>query len=95
VNNTGVLTAFDAATGERVYRNRVGTGSAFSASPIAADGRIYFANEDGELFVVRAGREYVQIARNAMPDPITATPAISDGLVVVRTLHAVYGIGTK
>jgi outer membrane protein assembly factor BamB len=93
LNNNGVLTAYDAQTGERAYRGRVGTGGAFSASPIAADGRLYFANEDGQVFVARAGREYVEIKRNDMQEPITATPALSDGLLVVRTIRAVYGIG--
>lgn len=95
LNNTGVLTAYNALTGERVYRGRVGTGGAFSASPVAADGRLYFANEDGDIFVVRAGKEYVQIAVNKMGEPVTATPAISNGLLVVRTTKAVYGIGQK
>ena len=95
LNNNGVLNTFDALTGERMYRGRVGPGGAFSASPIAADGRIYFANEDGQVYVVRAGKEYVQIAVNEMGEPITATPAISDGLMVVRTTRAVYGVGTQ
>ena len=95
LNNNGVLNTFDAMTGERIYRGRVGPGGAFSASPIAADGRIYFANEDGQVYVVRAGKEYVQIAVNEMGEPVTATPAIVDGLTVVRTTKAVYGIGTK
>jgi outer membrane protein assembly factor BamB len=90
-----VLNTFDAMTGERLYRGRVGPGGAFSASPIAADGRLYFANEDGQVYVVRAGKEYVQIAVNEMAEPITATPAIADGLMVVRTARAVYGIGTR
>ncbi|HZI50317.1 MAG TPA: PQQ-binding-like beta-propeller repeat protein [Terriglobia bacterium] len=95
LNNTGVLTAYNALTGERIYRGRVGTGGAFSASPIAADGRLYFANEDGDVFVVRAGNEYVQIAVNKMGEPVTATPAISNGLLVVRTTKAIYGLGQK
>ena len=95
LNNNGVLNAFDAVSGERLYAGRVGRGGAFSASPIAADGRIYFANEEGQVYVVRAGKEYVQIALNEMADPITATPAVSDGLLVVRTVQAVWGIGAK
>jgi outer membrane protein assembly factor BamB len=95
LNNTGILTAYNAATGERVYRGRVGTGGAFSASPIAADGRLYFSNEDGDVFVVRAGKDYVQIAVNRMGEPITATPAVSNGVLVVRTTKALYGIGQK
>ncbi len=95
VHNNGALAAYDAVTGESFYRGRVGAGGAFSASPIAADGCLYFANEDGQVFVVRAGKENVQIAVNEMGEPVTATPAISNGLTVIRTVRAVYGIGTK
>jgi outer membrane protein assembly factor BamB len=93
--NNGVVTAYDGATGERLYRARVGGGGSFSASPIAADGRLYFANEDGDIFVARAGRTYQELAKNEMKEVIMSTPAISDGLVIVRTLNHVYGIGQK
>jgi outer membrane protein assembly factor BamB len=93
--NNGVVTAYDGATGERIYRARVGGGGSFSASPIAADGRLYFANEDGDIFVARAGRTYQEIAKNEMKGVIMSTPAISDGVLIVRTLDQVYGIGQK
>jgi outer membrane protein assembly factor BamB len=93
--NNGVVTAYDGATGERLYRARVGGGGSFSASPIAADGRLYFANEDGDIYVARAGRTYQEIAKNEMKAVIMSTPAISDGVVIVRTLDHVYGIGEK
>jgi hypothetical protein len=93
--NNGVVTAYDGASGERIYRQRVGSGGAFSASPVAADGRLYFANEDGDIFVARAGRTYLDLAKNEMKEVIMSTPAISDGLVIVRTLDHVYGIGEK
>ena len=91
--NNGILSAYDGKTGERIYRARVGGGGAFSASPVAADGRLYLANEDGDVFVVRAGRTYEELAKNEMNEVIMSTPAISDGLLVVRTLGQVYGIG--
>ena len=93
LNINGILTAYEAQTGERVYRARVGTGGSYSASPIAADGRLYFSSEDGEVFIAKAGREYVELARHDMKEVIMATPAISDGLLVIRTLGNVYGIG--
>jgi hypothetical protein len=93
--NNGVLTAYDAKTGERLYRARVGGGGSFAASPIAADGRLYFANEDGEVIVARAGKTYQELAKNEMKEVIMSTPAISDGVVVIRTLGHVYGIGEK
>ena len=93
--NDGIVTAYDAKTGERLHRARVGGGGAFSASPIAADGRLYFANEDGDVIVVLAGRKYQELAKNSMKEVVMSTPAISDGLIVVRTLGHVYGIGEK
>jgi outer membrane protein assembly factor BamB len=93
--NNGVLSAYDAKSGERIYRNRVGGGGSFAASPIAADGRLYFANEDGDVIVVRAGRTYEELGKNAMKEVIMSTPAISDGVIVIRTLGHVYGIGAK
>ena len=93
MGNNGIVNAYNAQTGERAFRGRIGTGGAFSASPIAADGRLYAASEDGEIYVVTAGPGLTQIARNDMNEVIMATPAISDGMIVVRTLGHVYGIG--
>ena len=92
-NNNGILTAYAAKTGERLFRARVGGGGAFSASPVAADGRLYMASEDGDVFVVRAGRAYEELAKNPMKEVIMGTPAIADGLIVIRTLGHVYGVG--
>ncbi len=92
-DNSGVVTAYDAKSGERLYRARVGGGGSFTASPVAADGKLYFANEDGDVIVARAGRKYEEIAKNKMKEAIMSTPAISDGLVIVRTIGHVYGIG--
>jgi len=93
LNINGILTAYKAESGERLYRARVGGGGAFAASPIAADGKIYFANEDGDIFVVNAGPAYVEVGKYPIGEVIMATPAISDGLIIVRTLGHVYGIG--
>ena len=92
-NNDGILTAYDAKSGTRHYRARVGGGGSFSASPIAADGKLYFFNEDGDAIVVRAGPKYEELAKNEIKEVIMGTPAISDGLIIVRTLGHVYGIG--
>jgi outer membrane protein assembly factor BamB len=93
VNNNGVVSAYNAETGQRTFRGRVGTGGAFSASPVAADGRLYLASEDGDIYVVRAEAGLMQIAANSMKEVIMATPAISNGLIVVRTMGHLYGIG--
>jgi outer membrane protein assembly factor BamB len=93
--NDGRLTCYEAKTGERVYRARVGGGGSFTASPIAADGRLYFSNEDGDVVVVKAGAEYEELGKNEMAEVVMATPAISDGVMIVRTLKHVYGVGEQ
>jgi outer membrane protein assembly factor BamB len=91
----GILSGYDAKTGERLFRSRVGSGGSFAASPVAADGRLYFASEDGDVYVARAGRTYEQLAKNSLNEVIMSTPAISDGLIVIRTIGHVYGIGAE
>ena len=55
---------------------------------MAADGKLYLASEDGDVFVIQAGRQYVELAKNPMNEVIMASPAISDGLliIIIRTL---------
>jgi outer membrane protein assembly factor BamB len=93
MNINGIVNGYNAATGARAFRGRIGEGGSFSASPIAADGHLYVASEDGEIYVVSAGPGLNQLAKNEMKEIIMATPAISDGLIIVRTLGHVYGIG--
>jgi outer membrane protein assembly factor BamB len=93
-SNQGVITAYNAKTGERVYQERVGgTGGAFTASPVASDGKIYLASEDGDVFVVKAGPKYELLSKNPVGEVMMATPAISDGLVIVRTVSHLYAFG--
>jgi outer membrane protein assembly factor BamB len=96
LNNNGMLGCYRGGTGEIVYQARIGDGSsAFAASPIAADGRLYVASESGEIHVLRAGPEQALLARNDMGEIVMATPAISDGLLVVRTLGHVVGLAAS
>jgi len=92
--NQGILTCYEATTGKRMYRERIAGGKAgsYTASPIAADGKLYFASEDSGVFVVQAGPKYELLAENPMGEIAMATPAISDGMIFVRTQHHVYGI---
>jgi len=93
VRNNGILTVYDANTGERLNRWRVGgRGGAFTASPVASDGRIYLASEDGDVFVIKAGTRDELIARNPIGEVILATPAISRGMIIIRSQHHVFGI---
>ena len=94
--NNGLLDAYDLKTGEEVYRQRLSTvGNGFSASPVAADDRLYLSNEDGDVIVATAGREFKQLAVNSMGELVMATPALSDGVMYVRTARALFAVGRK
>ena len=94
LQNQGIFDCYNLATGEEIYRERIPhQGSGFSASPVASDGRIYLSSEDGEVFVVKAGREFSILAKNPCGEPLMATPAISGGLIFIRTLHQLIAIG--
>ena len=96
VRYNGVLNVFDAKSGEKKYEARLaGATSAFTASPVANDGRVYIASEDGQVFVLAAGPEYKVIAMNEMSTPVLATPAISEGRLLLRTQGEIMAIGTK
>ena len=92
---TGVLTSYDVRTGQRVYQQRVGMGGSFSASPVAADGKLYISSEDGDVYVVKAGPQYELLASNSIGEVLMASPAISDGIVFFRGLRNVFAIRQK
>jgi hypothetical protein len=94
-SNSGVLACYEARTGREVYKTRLGGSNGYSASPVGADGRLYFAGEDGDVRVVKAGPRYQLLADNKMKDPCMATPAISNGMIFIRTQHWLYGIGRQ
>ena len=93
VTDNGILSAYDVATGVRAYQTRLSArAGAFSASPVAAAGRIYFASEDGQVIVVRAGRTFEVLATNEMDEVCMATPALSGNLLLVRTKTHLYAL---
>ena len=94
--NNGVFDAYDPVTGNEIYRQRLPlVGSGFSASPIAADGKIYLTNEDGEILVVAAGPTFKLIATNSMGETAMATPALSQGVMFVRGSASLFAIGRR
>jgi outer membrane protein assembly factor BamB len=91
-SNSGIVTCYDAKTGDEVYRKRMGNGS-YTASPVAADGRLYFFSEQGEGRVIKAGPEFDLLAVNPVDDYVMATPAISNGSLFVRSQHFLISLG--
>ena len=92
VQNNGALTTYQAKTGTRVYQQRLGNGGAFTASPVAADGKLYFATEEGEVHVVRAGPSFELVGTNPVGEAILATPALADGTLYVRGQRHLFAI---
>ena len=95
VNNQGIVSAHNAKTGERVYQQRLGAGGSYSASPVAADGKIYFSSEDGDVYVVKAGPTFELLAKNSVGEVVMASPALSDSLLIVRGMKHVIALGTN
>ena len=96
LRDAGILTAYDLATGTRHYQERVASASGgFTASPVAADGKLYLTSEDGDVYVVRAGAKYELIGKSAVGEVILASPAISNGVLFFRGLKHVVAIGQK
>jgi outer membrane protein assembly factor BamB len=87
--NNGLVTCFELTTGVQVYRERlrIGGTAAFTASPIAADGHLYFTAEDGRIAVVKAGEEFELVSVNPLGKTVMATPAISAGVLYVRSIN--------
>jgi outer membrane protein assembly factor BamB len=96
LNNNGILDAYNLQTGEEIYRQRLpNIGSGFSASPVAADGKIYLSSEDGEISVITAGKETRMVSANDMGETLMSTPALSEGVMYVRGSKNLFAIGRK
>jgi outer membrane protein assembly factor BamB len=87
----GVLMCYEAASGKRLYQERLAS-TAFTSSPVAGDGKIYFPSEDGDVYVVKAGPTFSLIAKNPMGEVCMASPAIADGTLYFRTKSHVLAI---
>lgn len=84
--DNGVLSVFDAKTGQRHYQSRIADGkTGFSASAVASAGRVYFTSEDGDVYVVKAGTTFELVATNTLGEVAMATPAISESTMFFRT----------
>lgn len=93
VKNGGMVTCLDSRTGKEIYRERLGVGGPYYASPVAGDGKIYAASSRGVITVFEAGDTLKILARNDLEERIWATPALLNGKVYVRTDKHLYAFG--
>jgi outer membrane protein assembly factor BamB len=82
-----ILTVYETRSGELVYQGRMGIAQreGFSASPVVVNNELYFTNDDGETFVVKAGREFNLLHTNSLGERTLASPALVDGIWYWRT----------
>jgi len=90
VTDNGIATCVDAKTGEELWRARLGGNH--SASPIYADGKIYFLSEEGESVVIAPGRQLKHLATNQLEGPTLASIAVSGGSLFIRSATHLYRI---
>ncbi|HZZ70839.1 MAG TPA: PQQ-binding-like beta-propeller repeat protein [Pirellulales bacterium] len=93
VSDAGIASCLDAKSGQEHWRERV-PGN-YSASPFAAEGRIYFHNEDGLTTVVRAAPKFEVLASNDLKERMLASAAIADGAIYLRTESQLYRLQRK
>jgi hypothetical protein len=89
----GNLTCFDAVSGEVIYKERIPEARGITASGVASQGKLYYATEQGDVFVVKAGPEFEVLSRNPLDDLIMASPAISENMLFFRTRHSLVAVG--
>lgn len=91
----GTVSCYEGRSGKVIYEGRrlADDAGAFTASPWANDGKLFFLSEDGDTFVVQAGSEFKMIARSALNEMCMATPAALRGSILIRTLTKLYRIG--
>lgn len=90
----GFFTCHDAKNGSEVYpKVRIDPGvNAFTSSPWAYNGKIFCLSEDGDTFVIQAGKEYKLVGKNSLDEMCMATPAIVRGSLIIRTASKLYRI---
>ncbi|OFW50385.1 MAG: hypothetical protein A3G77_07960 [Acidobacteria bacterium RIFCSPLOWO2_12_FULL_68_19] len=90
-----IVTSLDAQTGKALFQGRLGVArrEGFSASPVAVDGKVFFTNDEGETFVLRAGPSFELLHVNDMGERTLASPALVDGRWYIRTERNLYAAG--
>src|SRR5262249_18732884 len=93
VSDGGWAQCVNVETGKPMWKERLGRHH--SASPVVADGRLYFLDDDGTMHVLRPGSAFEVTARNELGEQCRASPAIARGQILIRTLESLYCIGTE
>ncbi len=91
----GSFACFDALTGERYYKETLARGKSFTGSPVAADGKLYFTNDEGSVYVIEAGKEFKLLKTLELGVPCMVTPAMAPGKIFFRTFNGLIAFGNS
>jgi outer membrane protein assembly factor BamB len=94
-NWNGTVNCLDPLTGKEIYNAKVGKTKSFVASVVAADGKLYYVDEDGNVFILQAGDTFKQLASIPLNDICLTAPAITDGMIFFRTQKSLIAVGKK
>ena len=93
VADSGIASCFEARSGKRHWMERLPGGH--SPSPVSADGLVYFVSDRGVTTIIRPSETFAVIEKNELGEPVSASPAISQGQIFLRTHQHLYCIGSK
>jgi outer membrane protein assembly factor BamB len=93
VSDAGIATCVDAKTGMQHWQERIGGN--YSASPVLADGKVYFQSEQGVGTVIKADRKFEALAKNDLKEPTLASYGVADGALFLRTEKHLYRFEAK
>ena len=85
IHHNGRMVVYDAKTGAAIHKSRFSQGGVFTGSPVAVNGKIYAPTEEGLVYVLNANPDFGELAVNEMGEPVMATPAVTEGILVIRT----------
>jgi outer membrane protein assembly factor BamB len=91
----GSVTCYNPRTGEEIWKHKAGSGNSYISSPVASDGKIYVTDDQGMVYILKAGPAYELLTQNDLGEICMATPAITEGIIFFRTINHIIAISKK
>ncbi len=95
VRSGGLVVCREEETGKQIYEERLTAHGGYYASPVAADGRIYLASDEGVITVMKAGDEFAELGHYDLGEGVKATPALAQGMIIVRSAEHLWAFGER
>lgn len=89
----GRIECYDPKTGDNIYRKKLGRSKSFIASLVASDSKLYAVSDQGDVYVIKSGENFEELAQNKLNDICMVTPAITQGIIFFRTQKGLIALG--